>query len=277
MDNSIAILSRTNRGLLPFETALSAAEVPFYYVNRSGFFSQPEIQASLAYLGACIFPANYIISGMLRSDYHATKYLPRLRLSARFKELRAKDDKVSYWTLLTKEPRSLVEPKSLEAVQHFTQFIHSLTRYRDLPAADALKQVLGALKVGDHYAEQESIDSDPLENLAALVKLAGKYRSIKEFLDFTRRVAAASKKKTGVALSTVHGAKGLEWSHVYVVGCQEGMMPHSKATDLGEERNIFFVAASRAERGLTITYSGTPSVFLKETNATNRVEDNPDL
>jgi DNA helicase-2/ATP-dependent DNA helicase PcrA len=267
MDNSIAILSRTNRGLMPFETALSAAEVPFYYVNRAGFFSQPEIQLCLAYLGACIFPANYIISGMLRGDLHPTKYLPRLKLASRFKELRAGDDKVSYWTLLTKEPRSLVEPKSLEAVQHFTQFVHSLTRYRDLPAADALKQVLGALKVGDHYAEQESIDSDPLENLAALVKLAGKYRSIKEFLDFTRRVAAASKSKKGVALSTIHGAKGLEWNSVYMVGVSEGILPHAKSTDLEEELCCYFVGCSRAERRLTITYAGQPSAFLKETDA----------
>jgi len=261
--DSCAILSRTNRGLAAVEQALSAAEIPFHYINRAGFFSQPEIQISLAYLGSCLFPANYLISGMLRGDFWPTKFLPRSKIAARFKELKANDPDVSYWALITKEPRTLVEQKNLEALQHFAQFVHSLSRYRDLPAAEALKQVLGALKVGDHFADQETIDNDPLANLADLVKLAGKYRTIKEFLDFTRRVAAASRSRRGVGLGTVHSGKGLEWKTVYFIGVQEGLLPHSKATDLTEERNIFFVGCSRAERRLIITFSGAPSPFLK--------------
>lgn len=270
MDKSAAILSRTNRGLAAVEQALSAAEIPFHYINRSGFFAQPEIQASLAYLGACIFPANYLISGMLRSDFHPTKFLPKSKISTKLKELKSADEQVSYWSLMTKSPRELVDPRNLEALQHFVQFVHSLTRYRDLPPQDALKQVYTALKVGDHFAEYETIDNDPLANLSDLLKLAAKHRTIKEFLDFTRRVAAASRAKKGVSLSTIHGAKGLEWNQVYIVGCQEGQMPHSKATDLAEEKAIFFVGCSRAETRLTLTYAGPMSPFLKkETNETS--------
>ena len=262
--DTIAILARTNRALSGVEMALSAAEVPFYYVNRSGFFSQPEIKAVLAYLGASHFPANYLISGMLHSDFHPTKYLPRTKLASRFKELKSADEQVSYWTLMTKEPRTLVDPKNLEALQHFTQFVHSLSRYRDLGAVEALKQVLGALKVGDHYAEFESIDNDPIQNLATLVKMAEKHRSVKEFLDFCRRVTAASKKKAGIALATCHAAKGMEYHTVYLIGCQEGLMPHSKSDDPQGEANVFFVGCSRAERQLVITYSGVASPYIKE-------------
>lgn len=261
---SVAVLSRTNRGLAAVEQALSAADVPFHYVNRSGFFAQPEIQASLAYLGACLFPANYIISGMLHSDFHPTKYLPRTKLAARFKELKGDDPEVSYWTLITKEPRTLVDPRNLEALQHFSQFVHSLSRYRDLPAAEALKQILEALKVGDHFAGQDEIDNDPIKNLSDLIKMAASRGTIKEFLDFTRRVAAASRSKKGVALATVHSAKGLEWNTVYFVGVQEGILPHAKSDDLDSERNVWFVGCSRAERKLVVTYSEIPSVFLKD-------------
>jgi superfamily I DNA/RNA helicase len=266
-----AILARTNRALLPVEAALSAENIPFHYVNKSGFFSQPEVKAVLAYLGASLFPANHLISGMLRSDFFPTKYLPRTKLAARFKELKATDDSVSYWQLLTKEPHTLVEPKNLEAVHNFVQFVHSLSRYRNLSVADALKQITGALKVGDHFAEMEATpDSDPLENLQALLKLAAKHGDVKSFLDFCRRVEAASKKKAGVSLSTIHSAKGREWSRVYVVQCSEGILPHAKSTDLEAERNVMFVAISRAERVLTITFSGQPSVFL-----TNLVKEKP--
>ena len=262
---TVAILARTNRGLAPFETALSAAEIPFHYINRSGFFAQPEIQSVLAYMGASIFPANYIISGMLRSDFHPTKFLPRTRLASRFKELRETDDKVSYWTLLTKEPRTLVDTKNLEALQHFSQFVHSLSRYRELEPANALKQILGALKVGDHFAEQETMDNDPLANLTSLVKLAEKHRTVKEFLDFTRRVAAASRSKKGVSLSTIHGAKGLEFHTVFLVGVSNGILPHAKAVDdLEGERCLYFVGCSRAAKKLVISYAGIPSPFLKK-------------
>lgn len=264
MDKSVAILSRTNKGLRPFEQALSDQGVKYHLVGKSGFYSQPEIQGSLSFLGACLFPANYLISGMLRTDYHPTKFLPRTKLATRFKELKEADDAVSYWNLMTKEPRTLVEPRNLEALQHFVQFVHSLTRYRDLPADGALKSVLGALKIGDYYAEQDTIDNDPLQNLSELLKIAGRFRTIKEFLDYCRRVTAASKSRKGIALATIHAAKGLEWSEVYLVGCQDGVLPHAKSTDLAEELNCFFVACSRAERSLTVTYSGIPSIFLKK-------------
>ena len=261
-DKSVAILSRTNRGLAPIEQALSAAEIPFHYVNRSGFFAQPEIQAVLAYLGACLFPSNYLISGMLRSDFHPTKFLPRTKLASRLKELKADDDSVSYWKLMSQEPHTLVENKNLEALRNFVQFVHSLSRHRDQTPADALKQLLSSLRVGDHFSEYETIDNDPLQNLQDLVKLAGKYRTIKEFLDFTRRVAAASRSKRGVGLSTVHGFKGLQAHTIYFVGVSDGVLPHSKSTDLESERNVWFVGCSRPERRLVISYAGLPSPFL---------------
>lgn len=261
--DTVAVLSRTNNGLRPVEQALSSANLPFHYLNRAGFFAQVEITSSLAYLGACLYPANYLISQMLRTDLHPTKYLQRSVISSRFKEIKQNDDQVSFWNLMTKEPRTLVEPKGLEALQHFTQFVHSLSRYRDQTASDALRNVLTALRVGEHYSEYETIDNDPIANLQSLLKLAEKYRTIKDFLDFTRRVAAASKSKCGVALSTIHGAKGLEFKKVYVVQCNEGILPHAKSMDLDGERNCFYVACSRAERELIITYSGIPSPFLK--------------
>ena len=262
--NSTAVLSRTNRGLASVEQALSAADIPFHYINRSGFFAQSEIQSCLAYLGACLFPANYIISGMLRSDFHPTKFLPRTKIASKFKELKESDKDISYWTLITKEPRTLVELKNLEALQHFSQFVHSLSRYRDLSASEALKSVLGALKVGEHFAGQDSIDNDPVGNLVELTKLAAKHSTIKEFLDYTRRSSAASKSKKGVALSTIHSAKGLEFSTVFMVQCSEGILPHSKSTDLDEERAIYFVGCSRPEHRLVISYTGNPSPFLKK-------------
>jgi DNA helicase-2/ATP-dependent DNA helicase PcrA len=78
-----------------------------------------------------------------------------------------------------------------------------------------------------------------------------------------------------VTLATVHAAKGLEWEHVYVIGCSDGLFPltHANTADeLAEERRLFYVAVTRAASSLTLTWakarndevraSRKPSVFL---------------
>ena len=259
---SVAILSRTNRGLAPFERELVAQNIPFYYVNRSGFFAQPEIKAAISFMQCCLYPADYALAGCLRTSFWPVKYLPKTKLLSRMKELQT-DKEPSYWHLLAQEPASLVENKNLKSLSDFVTFIHGLSRYKSLPAGDALKQVLGALRAGDYYVEEEQTpDSDPLENLAELIKIAKRYSTIKEFLDYCRRVTAASKKKSGIALATVHAVKGLEFDTVFLTGVNDGILPHAKSHDLEEERAIWFVGCSRAERKLTITYSGQPSGFV---------------
>jgi superfamily I DNA/RNA helicase len=68
----------------------------------------------------------------------------------------------------------------------------------------------------------------------------------------------AERPQDAVALATFHRAKGLEWPTVFVIGASEGYVPHAGATDdsaLGEERRLLYVALTRAERQLTITWA----------------------
>jgi DNA helicase-2/ATP-dependent DNA helicase PcrA len=268
MDKSVAILNRTNRGLRPFEDALSEAGVKYYLVGRSGFWSQPEIRAVVSILGCVLYPADHYLMGAVSSPFWPTKFLPKTKILSRLKEIRGeqpKESAISHWQMLTTRPESVVESKNLGALREFTQFVHSLSRYRDLRAVDGLKSVMATLKVGDYFSEiEETPDSSPLDNLQELLRLSEKWTNIREFMDYTRRASAASKGRKGVALSTIHGFKGMESDIVFLVGCQEGQMPHSKSTDLPEERNLFFVGCSRPKQGLYITYTGVPSQFLKK-------------
>jgi len=261
---SVAILSRTNLGLRPFESALTEAKIPYHLVGKSGFWAAPEVKACLAYLGCVLYPADWLVAGAIRAPFFPSKFLPKTKLLAALKKFKEEHENGTYWAVLVHEPHELVENKNLQALHDFTTFIHSLSRYRDLKPDEALKQVLSALKAVEYYHEEESTpDNDPVGNLVELVKLAAKHGSIKDFLDYTRRASAASKSRKGVGLSTIHSFKGAEADVIYVVGVSEGILPHAKATDLEEERNIWFVAASRARHRLVVTYSGTASPFLK--------------
>lgn len=265
MDKTVAILARTNLGLRPFEQMLTEAGIKYHLIGKSGFWSTEEIKGVLAYMHCVLYPQDWCLAAAIRAPFFPSKFIPKQKVLARLKEIKEQDEETSYWQCLAHRPGELVEQKNASAVRDFVGFIHGLTRYRDLPPDEALKKVLGALKVGDYFAEVEDTpDNNPIENLAELLRIAGRHRTIKDFLDFCRRASAASKSRKGVALSTCHSAKGLEFHTVYLVQCQEGMMPHAKATDLDEERNIFFVGASRAERELVISYSGIPSVFIKD-------------
>lgn len=111
-------------------------------------------------------------------------------------------------------------------------------------------------------------EKNPVENLNDLVKMAAKRGTTDEFLTWLRKLtygSKANKRKTEpvLNLTTVHQAKGREWKHVFVVGAQQGMMPH-KDGELLEEARIFFVACSRAADTLEISFYGPRSQFLNE-------------
>jgi len=130
-----------------------------------------------------------------------------------------------------------------------------------LNAELAIKSIIHNLRLEEKYATQTDPDSNPLENLRELIVIASRCESLAAFRDYAFRAAKASRGKKGVALSTIHGAKGLEFPVVFLVDVSEGMLPH-KSGDPTEEHRIFFVGCSRPESQLYISYSGVPSRFI---------------
>ncbi len=112
------------------------------------------------------------------------------------------------------------------------------------------------------------MEKDPIENLNDMVKMSAKRGTVPEFLTWLRKLtygSKANKRKTEpvLNLTTVHQAKGREWKNVFVIGAQQGMMPH-KDGELLEEHRIFFVACSRAADMLEISFHGNRSQFLND-------------
>ncbi len=126
-----------------------------------------------------------------------------------------------------------------------------------------------------------------IENLQELVNVAAEYDSsteepsLEEFLQQLALVADADVRVDDeglVTLMTLHNAKGLEYPIVFIIGCEEGVFPHSRALDEGgleEERRLCYVGITRAERDLYLTSArsrttfgtrnfGGPSRFLSE-------------
>jgi DNA helicase II / ATP-dependent DNA helicase PcrA len=149
-----------------------------------------------------------------------------------------------------------------------------------VPVGDLLDAVLEETGYIDALESERTIEAEGrLENLRALVEGAREFDATAEqdedTLDaFLQQVALQSDADTrrddeGMAtLMTLHNAKGLEYPVVFVIGCEEGVFPHSRALDEGgleEERRLAYVAITRAEEKLTLTFARRRNVFGAQT------------
>jgi len=131
-------------------------------------------------------------------------------------------------------------------------------------------------------------DPDAIDNINELISAAAEYDQRAEepnLMDYLQMIALYSDSDAydadsgRVSLMTLHAAKGLEFDHVFIVGLEDGILPHERSSigidDLEEERRLFFVGITRARETLKITYArhriirgqfirSTPSQFLYE-------------
>jgi len=132
-------------------------------------------------------------------------------------------------------------------------------------------------------------DPDALDNINELINSAGEYDKRAEtpnLMDYLQMISlysdsdAYNPESGRVSLMTLHAAKGLEFDHVFIIGLEDGILPHERSTnggadDLEEERRLFFVGMTRARQTLHIAYArhrvirgqfmrSTPSQFLYE-------------
>ncbi len=136
----------------------------------------------------------------------------------------------------------------------------------------------------DLYNQEDPEDSARLENIRELVSVAYNFKSITEFLDTVSLIEAGYEFKNDTTdrlnLLTLHAAKGLEFRAVFIIGVEQGILPHNRSSgelnELEEERRLFYVGITRAKEKLFITYSekrrvygriqySLPSQFLTET------------
>jgi DNA helicase II / ATP-dependent DNA helicase PcrA len=132
------------------------------------------------------------------------------------------------------------------------------------PAHEVLAEIIESHELVEYFTDRIDDDADPVNNLNGLVKIAAGKGTIKEFLSYVRKLTHARRdvrKVKTLTLSTVHQAKGREWDHVFVIGANQGKMPHMEG-DPAEEKRIFFVACTRASKTLHITFNEKASEFI---------------
>lgn len=127
----------------------------------------------------------------------------------------------------------------------------------------ALNFVLQKLEAKYATDDRTDRDNDALENLKTLRVYTKDHPTVGDFCAYANRMVHRKNDRGGLTLSTVHQAKGGEWTNVYIAGANAKGFPHPKG-DPREEARIYFVAISRPTDFLRLTFSGTPSPYLRK-------------
>jgi superfamily I DNA/RNA helicase len=296
-----AILFRTNLQSRPIESALRKASVRYHLIGGQSFFDRREIKDFIAYLKSFINPNDDI--SLLRIANVPARGLTDVTME---RLLAASQERKCSVFAAMKNPlvQAMFQMRTQESIQVFLQLIQN---QHELLAQDPnivlSKWADDFLNSVGYYAELKRSEKDPevaesrirnLREMMADMDTAGNSNwtpaaKVEAFLDdLALDNEREEEKETGdaVTLITMHSCKGLEFPHVFVVGLEEGLLPHSRSKvegTLDEERRLFYVAITRAMKSLTLSHCETrkkygqpmpchPSQFLKELPA-DLIED----
>jgi DNA helicase-2/ATP-dependent DNA helicase PcrA len=277
-----AILCRTNEQPRSLETELRRAQLPYVLLGGMSFFDRKEIRDLLAYLKLIANPADE--PSLLR----IINTPPRGIGPGAVKQLLAAAvaQGQPLWDILSIPASRAVPAPANPAIERFTTLINDL---RDLAQRSQLEKLVEAVFARTDYRnELERLYPDPAErearlaSIEELINTAANYNSgqgeptsaggapglpaLQQFLDdalLDGREEADDRQqqleRNAVALLTLHAAKGLEYPHVYMVGMEEGILPHKRVlaadddAQIDEERRLCYVGVTRAQDRLTLT------------------------
>ena len=293
-----AVLYRTNSQSRSFEEAMRKASIPYKIYGGLSFYQRKEIKDVIAYFRMVVNPddeeafkriINYPKRGI--GDTTVTKIVGL-----------ASAKEVSLWRVICEPERYglSVSKATLKKIEDFKQLI--LGFIDKLITADAYTLSVELAKTSGISADIYT-DNSP-ENLSRQENLEELFGSIQDFVesrkeegrphetglaDFLKEVSLQTDIESDtddddssrVSLMTIHSAKGLEFPTVFIVGLEENIFPSLMSTnskrEIEEERRLFYVAITRAERHCILTYAKsryrygrmefqTPSRFLNDIN-----------
>lgn len=261
-----AILYRGNHQARIIEQRLREQHVPYQMSGGQSFFDKAEIKDILAYIRLLANsdddPA-FIRALTTPKRGVGNVTLEKLGNYAKFRQS-------SLFAVAREEGISAVLPAAQwTALNQFCDFIDNLSaRALREPAGELLQEMLRSIQYELWLidSEESRVAEMKWKNVQDLVGwIAKKHEQDgKNLIDMSQTIALItmlegreSEKVDAVRLSTLHAAKGLEYPHVYLVGCEEEILPHAESVEndmIEEERRLMYVGITRAQRSLTLTH-----------------------
>ncbi|MDB4697670.1 UvrD-helicase domain-containing protein [Akkermansiaceae bacterium] len=271
-----AILFRTNGQIRKMEEVLREEKIPYRMVGAQSFYDRKEVRDVLSYVQVLNQPKLDI--PLLRILNTPPRGIGNTTSMAALDWSREKDQ--SIWeTLIDGDFLVQVSKKVRNSIQTFTGQVEEVRRslVDGVHAGIAMDQWLREMDFHEWLMRQCKTDKEKdarregvSTTIASLTEAIKKGKSLNDFLDQAALDAEKEddlEKKSGVTLITLHAAKGLEYPIVYLVGLEEGILPHKRSLEEGtrdEERRLLYVGITRAQEKMTMTYCATRVKWGKE-------------
>ena len=261
----VAVFYRINALSRNLESALRDAQIPYQVARGVAFFQRKEIKNILAYLKVAVNPQDAV--SLERIINTPSRGIGKATVERIFKHAAGAGQSPM---------QALADPERIEGVSRALRHLKSFaTLMADLVAAvhhgtvqDAVEFVVRNSGLIAMWSAEN--DEDALANADELITAAAEYDrqhpegdgSVAEWLQqiaLVSDVDAIDETLGAVTLMTMHSAKGLEFDTVFMVGMEDGLMPHERSiierADAEEERRLCFVGMTRTKRVLVMTWA----------------------
>jgi DNA helicase-2/ATP-dependent DNA helicase PcrA len=272
----VAVFYRTNAQSRVLEDTLVRANVAYQVIGGTKFYERAEIKDALAYLTLLTNPADSVSFGRVVNS--PRRGIGQTTVSRVLAHANTMGEPVMEIAAVPELVPGL-GPAAVKALDRFASIVERLRELTEhTPVGDLLESVLQETGYVEALEAERTIEAQGrVENLQELVGVAREFdenwdgeRGLAGLAEFLQQLSLYSEQdalrdaESTVTLMTLHNAKGLEYPVVFMIGCEEGVFPHSRSIDEGnleEERRLCYVGITRAERVLYMTYARTRSLF----------------
>jgi DNA helicase-2/ATP-dependent DNA helicase PcrA len=252
----IAVLYRTNFQSRVLEEALLTYSVP-YQVLGTRFFDRREIKDIISYLKSALNQDSF-------TDIKRIINLPPRGLG-----------KTTILKLFSGQREELPIKTQAKIINFFNLLEEINTYAQSHKISETIKFIVKSTGLETMLKNSSEEDLERLENIKELATLAKKYdelrgeAAVNKFLEEMALMGdqdTLKDEKVGVRLMTVHASKGLEFPYVFICGLEQDLFPHSRgnsetAEEAEEERRLFYVALTRAQTKIYLSYADTRMIF----------------
>lgn len=255
---SIAVLYRTNFQSRALEEAFLSFDIPYQLLGTK-FFERKEIKDVLSYLRLAVNPGN--TADLTRVINEPARGIGKVTM------LKVVEGK-----------RADLNAGAAAKVKVFDDIMMDIAhKAKENRLSDTIKFIMKRSGIEDKLKEEGTEEAmERIENLRELVTLASRFDTVdpEEAVELLLENAALQsdqdeikqkEEQNAVRLMTIHAAKGLEFPYVFITGLEQGLFPHERvddgSIDTEEERRLFYVALTRAEKKVFLTYAHMRTVF----------------
>ena len=255
-----AVLYRTNAQSYTLERAFLQLRVPYQLVGGVRFYDRKEIKDMIAYLRLIYQPND-------RMSFSRIANVPGRGVGAtsleKFLNWQSEQEIDIITALGLVEERGIVTGKAKAALGALGRALQPLHEKAETASpAELIEAVLSATGYRNYILDGTPQAEDREANIGSLLSDAASFTALPDFLEEAALMSSADNSADGqkVTLMTLHAAKGLEFPVVFIIGMEEGIIPHARVfeaapAELEEERRLAYVGMTRAREELHLSYA----------------------